>query len=82
VTWRHRPFPDAILLLLQGRQPALVDSGFVGHARETAAWARAHAGHVALVVNTNWPPTTSAATHCCGIASARPLHPLPPPIDD
>jgi hydroxyacylglutathione hydrolase len=39
---------------VRGRQPALVDSGFVGHAEETAAWARAHAGHVALVVNTHW----------------------------
>ncbi|WP_327432874.1 MBL fold metallo-hydrolase [Streptomyces sp. NBC_01236] len=54
VTWQRRSFPDANLLLLHGRQPALVDSGFVGHARETAAWARAHAGHIALVVNTHW----------------------------
>ncbi|MEU9291787.1 MBL fold metallo-hydrolase [Streptomyces sp. NPDC048275] len=54
VTWEQRPFPDANLLLLHGRQPALVDSGFVGHARQTAAWARAHAGHIELVVNTHW----------------------------
>ncbi|MGW7253560.1 MBL fold metallo-hydrolase [Streptomyces sp. NPDC054834] len=54
VTWRRRPFPDANLLLLHGRQPALVDSGFVAHAEETAAWARAHAGDVGLVVNTHW----------------------------
>ncbi|WP_405829736.1 MBL fold metallo-hydrolase [Streptomyces sp. NBC_01176] len=54
VTWRQRPFPDANLLLLQGRQPALVDSGFVGHAEETASWARAHGGAVGLVVNTHW----------------------------
>jgi glyoxylase-like metal-dependent hydrolase (beta-lactamase superfamily II) len=54
VIWRRRPFPDANLLLLRGHQPALVDSGFVGHAEETAAWARAHTGHVALVVNTHW----------------------------
>ncbi|MFG2789699.1 MBL fold metallo-hydrolase [Streptomyces sp. NPDC048419] len=53
-TWWRRPFPDANLLLLDGRQPALVDSGFVGHAEETAAWARARAGDVALVVNTHW----------------------------
>jgi len=53
-TWQRRPFPDANLLLLHGRQPALVDSGFVGHARETVDWARARAGHVALVVNTHW----------------------------
>ncbi|MFG2989987.1 MBL fold metallo-hydrolase [Streptomyces sp. NPDC048257] len=53
-TWRQRPFPDANTLLLHGRQPALVDSGFVGHAEQTAAWARAHAGTVDLVVNTHW----------------------------
>jgi glyoxylase-like metal-dependent hydrolase (beta-lactamase superfamily II) len=54
VTWEHRPFPDVNLLLLHGRRSALVDSGFVGHAQETAAWVRAHAGRVALVVNTHW----------------------------
>jgi Metallo-beta-lactamase superfamily len=54
VTWQRRPFPDANLLLLAGRQPALVDSGFVGHAQETAAWTRAHTRQVALVVNTHW----------------------------
>jgi len=53
-TWRQRPFPDANLLLLRGRQPALVDSGFVGHASEAAAWVRAHTGDLALVVNTHW----------------------------
>jgi glyoxylase-like metal-dependent hydrolase (beta-lactamase superfamily II) len=54
VTWRRRPFPDANLLLLHGPEPALVDSGFVGHAQETLAWSRAHAGHVSRVVNTHW----------------------------
>lgn len=54
VTWQPRPFPDANLLLLRGREAALVDSGFVGHAKETLAWTRAHAGHVSLVVNTHW----------------------------
>lgn len=55
LTWWQRPFPDANTLLLPGRQPALVDTGFVGHAEETAAWARAHAGRtVDLVVNTHW----------------------------
>src|SRR5688500_18915766 len=54
VVWQQRPFPDANLLLLPGRQPALVDSGFVGHAEETAAWVRAHTGDLALVVNTHW----------------------------
>ncbi|MFJ9681767.1 MBL fold metallo-hydrolase [Streptomyces sp. NPDC101194] len=54
VTWWQRPFPDANTLLLSGRQPALVDSGFVGHSEETADWARAHAGDVHLVVNTHW----------------------------
>lgn len=54
VTWQPRPFPDANLLLLHGRHPALVDSGFVGHAPDTAAWVRAHTGHLTLVVNTHW----------------------------
>ncbi|MFI9761322.1 MBL fold metallo-hydrolase [Streptomyces sp. NPDC051963] len=54
VSWLQRPFPDANLLLLHGRQPALVDSGFVGHAEQTADWARAHAGPIDLVVNTHW----------------------------
>ena len=35
VTWQQRPFPDANLLL-PGRTPALVDSGFAGHAGQTA----------------------------------------------
>ena len=52
--WQPRPFPDTNLLLLTGRRPALVDSGFVGHAEQTAAWARAHTGALALVVNTHW----------------------------
>jgi glyoxylase-like metal-dependent hydrolase (beta-lactamase superfamily II) len=54
LVWQQRPFPDANLLLVLGREPALVDSGFVGHAAETVAWARAQAGQVALVVNTHW----------------------------
>ncbi|MEV6026402.1 MBL fold metallo-hydrolase [Streptomyces sp. NPDC052036] len=54
MTWWQRPFPDANTLLLQGRRPALVDSGFVGHAEETAAWVRAHAHAIDLVVNTHW----------------------------
>lgn len=52
--WQQRPFPDANLLLLPGRRPALVDSGFVGHAEETAAWVRAHSAKLDLVVNTHW----------------------------
>jgi glyoxylase-like metal-dependent hydrolase (beta-lactamase superfamily II) len=52
--WQCRPFPDANLLLVRGRQPALVDSGFVGHAEQTAEWVRAHTGRLALVVNTHW----------------------------
>jgi glyoxylase-like metal-dependent hydrolase (beta-lactamase superfamily II) len=54
LTGQPRPFPDANLLLVRGRQPALVDTGFVGHAEGTAAWARAQASDVALVVNTHW----------------------------
>ena len=54
VTWQQRPFPDANLLLLPGRNPALVDSGFVGHADQTAGWVHAHTGQLSLVVNTHW----------------------------
>ncbi|MEO7124615.1 MAG: MBL fold metallo-hydrolase [Nakamurella sp.] len=54
VTWQQRPFPDANLLLVRGREPALVDSGFVGHASETSEWVRAHTPNLALVVNTHW----------------------------
>ncbi|HEX5523371.1 MAG TPA: MBL fold metallo-hydrolase [Pedococcus sp.] len=54
VIWRQRPFPDANLLLLTGRQPAMVDSGFLGHADDTAAWAHAQVRQLALVVNTHW----------------------------
>lgn len=54
VQWEQRAFPNANLLLLHGRQPALVDSGFVAHAGETLRWAHAHAGALALVVNTHW----------------------------
>ncbi|REE75624.1 glyoxylase-like metal-dependent hydrolase (beta-lactamase superfamily II) [Rhodococcus wratislaviensis] len=54
VIWRQRPFPDANLLLIDGREPALVDSGFVGHAQRTAEWVRAHSGNLTRVVNTHW----------------------------
>ena len=54
LTWKQRPFPDANLLLLRGRNPACVDSGFVGHAVETAEWVRAHTRQLDLVVNTHW----------------------------
>ena len=36
VTWQQRPFPDANLLLLPGRNPALAGSGFAGHVGQTA----------------------------------------------
>ena len=52
--WRQRPFPDANLLLVDGRQPALVDSGFIGHADETAAWVDSHTTTLHRVVNTHW----------------------------
>ena len=65
-TWQQRPSPDANLLLLQGAHPAFVDSGFVGHAEDTAAWLRAHTDDHALVVNTHWHSDhASAATHSC-----------------
>lgn len=52
--WAQRPFPDANLLLVDGREPALVDSGFVGHADDTAAWVDAHTPALHRVVNTHW----------------------------
>jgi glyoxylase-like metal-dependent hydrolase (beta-lactamase superfamily II) len=52
--WQQRPFPDCNLLLLSGQFPALVDSGFVGHADETAARVSAQTSKLALVVNTHW----------------------------
>lgn len=54
ITWQPRPFPDANLILLTGRHPALVDSGFVGHAQQTADWVRARTDDLELVVNTHW----------------------------
>jgi len=51
--WR-RPFPDANLLLLPGRQAAVIDSGFVAHAHQTAAWVRSRTTDLTLVVNTPW----------------------------
>jgi glyoxylase-like metal-dependent hydrolase (beta-lactamase superfamily II) len=77
VDWQQRPFPDANLLLLHGREPVMVDSGFVGHAEDTAEWARAQAGHVALVVNTHWHSDHVGAngllqTMGAGIAASAP----------
>ncbi len=55
VCWQARPFPDANLLLLPGPRPAVVDTGFVGHAEQTRDWAQGHAGgRIELVVNTHW----------------------------
>ncbi|WP_028935662.1 MBL fold metallo-hydrolase [Pseudonocardia spinosispora] len=55
LSWRQRPFPDANLILVHGRHPALVDSGFVAHAEQTAEWVRAHTSRgLSLVVNTHW----------------------------
>jgi glyoxylase-like metal-dependent hydrolase (beta-lactamase superfamily II) len=54
VLWQQRPFPDANLLLLTGPRAAMVDTGFVGHAEDTATWARAYAPRLDLVVNTHW----------------------------
>lgn len=54
VLWQQRPFPDANLLLLLGSSPTLVDSGFVGHAAQTADWVHAHTPRLQTVVNTHW----------------------------
>jgi hypothetical protein len=37
VTWQQRPFPDANLLLLPGRNPAPAGSGFAGQTAELSA---------------------------------------------
>lgn len=54
VTWQQRPFPDANLLYLDGTHPALADSGFVGHAEDTAALVHRRTPDLHLVVNTHW----------------------------
>jgi len=77
VVWRQRPFPDANLLLLQGAQPALVDSGFVGQAKRTAEWVHAHSRDLQLVVNTHWHSDHVGANgllqaHGAAIAASKP----------
>ncbi|WP_217902953.1 MULTISPECIES: MBL fold metallo-hydrolase [unclassified Rhodococcus (in: high G+C Gram-positive bacteria)] len=52
--WHQRPFPDSNLLLIDGATPALVDSGFVAHAEDTAALVQEHTRHLHRVVNTHW----------------------------
>jgi hydroxyacylglutathione hydrolase len=37
VTWQQRPFPDANLLLLPSRNPALAGGGFAGQTAELSA---------------------------------------------
>lgn len=55
LVWHQRPFPNANFLLAKGKQPALIDSGFVAHADQTRQSAEAAAGgRIALVVNTHW----------------------------
>ncbi|WP_037604956.1 MBL fold metallo-hydrolase [Streptacidiphilus rugosus] len=76
-TWWQRPFPDANTLLLHGRRAALVDTGFVGHAEETAAWAHGHAGAIDLVVNTHWHSdhvggNSLLQTHGAAVAAGTP----------
>jgi glyoxylase-like metal-dependent hydrolase (beta-lactamase superfamily II) len=54
LTWWRRPFPDCNLVLLHGRECALIDSGFVGHVEETVRWVHERTDHLARVVNTHW----------------------------
>lgn len=54
IIWIQRPFPNCNFVLLSGDEPALVDSGFAGHAEATAALARQHCDGLAWVVNTHW----------------------------
>jgi glyoxylase-like metal-dependent hydrolase (beta-lactamase superfamily II) len=77
ITWRQRPFPDANLLLVHGREPATIDSGFVGHADDTAAWTRAQVDDLNLVVNTHWHADHVGGNHIfeaggAGIAASTP----------
>lgn len=52
--WQQRPFPDCNIFLVLGRVPALIDSGFVGHAVENAGWIRQQSRELAWIVNTHW----------------------------
>lgn len=55
LVWQQRAFPNANFLLAKGKEPALVDSGFVAHAEQNRHTAEAAAGgRIALVVNTHW----------------------------
>jgi glyoxylase-like metal-dependent hydrolase (beta-lactamase superfamily II) len=77
IRWRPRPFPDANLLLLHGSQTALVNSGFVGNAQQTAAWVRAHTADLDLVVNTHWHSDHVGAngllqSQGAGVAASKP----------
>src|SRR5699024_8557133 len=77
VTWQQRPFPNANLLLVHGRESALVDSGFVGHAQDTVEWTHAMAGDITRVVNTHWHADHVGANglfqeHGVGIAAGQP----------
>lgn len=77
ITWQQRPFPNANLLLVHGRESALVDSGFVGHAQDTVEWTRAMAGDITRVVNTHWHADHVGANglfqeHGVGVAASQP----------
>lgn len=54
VVWQQRPFPNSNFLLLRGERPAMIDSGFVAHAKQTEALASQASSRVDLVVNTHW----------------------------
>ena len=42
------------MLPLPGWNPALIDTGFAGHAGHTADWVHARTGQLSLVLNTHW----------------------------
>lgn len=54
VVFEQRDFPNSNLLLLLGDEPALVDTGFVAFAGQTAHLAGQHAPWVSTVANTHW----------------------------
>lgn len=64
VQWRQRPFPDANLLFLHGTKPALIVSGFVGHAEQTADWGELQHRGLELVANTQWYSDHVGGNYC------------------
>ena len=76
VSWAPRPFPDANLLLLHGPRPALVDTGFVGHADDTREWAEARAGGRKPVAIKELFPGGAVRRSVLGLWTRRAVRPI------